>query len=124
VPCTTSNGMILIPFFLIIILVSINIILSHKGKKLYWLYETSHFVGGFLLAALFLNFLDKKLILLAVLTIGILWEIYELIITKNKKIKKFLENKFKYYITPFTFSDTVSDLLLGFLGAAFYLYLF
>ena len=115
---------VIIPLFSIIILVSINMVLSHKGKKLYWLNELSHFLGGFLLAALFLNFLDGKLVLLAVLIIGIIWEIYELIVTKNKKNKKYLENKFKYYITPSTFSDTILDLLLAFLGAVFYLYLF
>ena len=115
---------ILIPLFSIIILVFVNAILSYQGKKLYWLYEASHFVGGFLLAALFLNFLDKKLVLLAVLTVGILWEIYELVINKNKNIKKYLKNKFKYYIIPSTFPDTIADLLLDIFGAAFYLYLF
>lgn len=111
------------PLFSIIILVSINIILSYKGKKLYWLYESSHFIGGFLLAMLFSNFLDKKLILLAVLVVCILWEIYELVSTKKEKIKKYLENKFNYYITPSAFSDTALDLLLAFLGAALYLFI-
>ena len=115
---------ILIPLLAIVILVSLNITISHKGKKLYWLYEVSHFIGGFLLAALFLNFLDKKSVLLTVLMFSILWEIYELIINRNEKTKKFLEKKFKYYITPSTFSDTALDLLLGVLGAMFYLYLF
>lgn len=76
------------------------------------------------MAALFLNFLDGKLVLLAVLTIGVIWEIYEFVINKNNKIKKYLENKFKYYITSSTFSDTMLDLLLAFLGAALYLWLF
>lgn len=115
---------ILISLVLAVVLVLINIIFSRQGKRIYWLYESSHLVGGFILAALFLNFLDEKLVLLAVLTIGVVWEIYEIIINKNKKVKKYLENKFKYYITPSTFPDTVLDLLLGFLGAAFYLYLF
>lgn len=116
--------MILIPSLLIIILVSINVAFSYKGKKLYWLYELSHFIGGFLLAALFFNFFDKKLVLSVVLIISILWETHELIVTKNKKIKKYLENKFRYYITPPTWPDTLLDLLLDVLGAAFYLYLF
>ncbi|MEK7076214.1 MAG: hypothetical protein AAB941_00925 [Patescibacteria group bacterium] len=115
---------LLTPLLSIIILVSINIILSHRGKKLYWLYEASHFVGGFILAALFLNFLDKKPVLLTVLMFSILWEIYELIINRNEKAKKFLEKNFKYHITPSSFSDTALDLLLGVLGAMFYLYLF
>ncbi len=76
------------------------------------------------MAALFLNFLDKKTVLLAILTISVLWEIYEFIISKNKKIKKYLENNFKYYVVLPTFPDTILDLLLGFLGAVFYLYLF
>lgn len=115
---------LLTPLLSIIILVSVNIILSRKGKKIYWLYELSHFLGGFLLAVLFLNFLDKNFVLLAVLAAGIIWEIYELVINKNKKIKKYLENKFRYYITPPTPSDTILDLILVFLGAVFYLYLF
>lgn len=76
------------------------------------------------MAALFLNFFDKKSVLLVVLMTSILWEIYELVVTKIKKIKKYLENNFKYHITPITLFDTILDLLLGFLGAAFYLYLF
>lgn len=115
---------ILIPLFSIIILVLINIALSHKGKKLYWVYEVSHFVGGFLLAVLFLNFLDIKFVLLAVLVIGLVWETYELIINRNKRIKKLLENKFRYHIIPPTFPDSVLGVLLNVLGAAFYLYLF
>lgn len=114
----------LIPFFAILLLISMNIALSYKGKKLYCLYETSHFMGGFILAALFINFLDAKLVLLVVLAIGVVWEIYELIITKNKNIKKYLESKLKYYITPSTFPDTALDLLLDVLGGAFYLYFF
>lgn len=114
----------IIPLFSIIILVSINIVLSYKGKKLYWPYEVSHFVGGFLLAVLFLNFLDEKLVLLAVLTVGIIWEIYEFTVNRNKRLKKYLENKFRYYITQPTFLDTVIDILLNVLGAVFYLYLF
>ena len=115
---------IITPFLLIVILVSINLAFSYKGERLYWLYKMSHFIGGFLLAALFLNFLDKKFILSAVLVVGCLWEIYELIINRNKTIKKFLENRFRYYITQSTLLDTVLDLLLNVLGAAFYLYLF
>ncbi len=115
---------ILIPLFSIVILVSINIALSYKEKKLYWVYEISHFVGGFILAILFLNFLDKKLVLLAILMLSILWEIYEFTINKNKNIKKYLESKFKYFIVPSTFSDTMLDLFLGVLGAVVYLYLF
>ena len=76
------------------------------------------------MAALFLNFLDRKMVLLIVLTVGVIWEIYELIITKNKKIKKYLENKFRYYTIPSTFPDTLLDLFLDILGAAVYLYLF
>ena len=115
---------IIIQLILLVALISINLVFSYKGKRLYLLYETSHFLGGFLLAALFLNFLDKKLVLSAVLTVGILWEIYELVINKNKNIKKYLKNKFKYYIIPSTFPDTIADLLLDIFGAAFYLYLF
>lgn len=115
---------IIISLISIVGLVFINILFSRKGRRAYWLFELSHFIGGFILAALFLNFLDKKSVLLAVLMVSILWEVYELIITKSKKIKKCLENKFKYYITPSTFSDTVLDLLLNVLGAGFYLYLF
>lgn len=115
---------IIISLISIVILVFINILFSRKGKRIYWLFEISHFIAGFLLAALFLNFLDKKLVLLAVLATGIFWEIYELIVTKNQKIKKYLENRFKYHITASTSSDTILDLLLGFSGAAFYLYLF
>ena len=92
--------MILIPFFSIIILVFVNILLSYKGNKLYWFYEASHFAGGFILAALFINFWDRKSVLLAILMMGILWEVYELVINKNKKIKKYLEDRYKYYITP------------------------
>ena len=115
---------ILISLFSVIILISINIIFSYKENKFYWLYEASHFVGGFLLAALFLNFFDRKLILLFVLTTSILWEVYEFLINKNIKIKKYLENNFRYYVTPPIFSDTVLDILLSVLGAVFYLYLF
>ena len=115
---------ILIPLFSIIILVFVNILLSYKENKLYWFYEASHFAGGFILAALFINFWDRKSVLLAILMMGILWEVYELVINKNKKIKKYLEDRYKYYITPSTPLDTILDVLLAFLGAAFYLYLF
>ena len=115
---------ITIPFISLIILVAINLVFSRKREKLYWLNEASHLVGGFLLSAMFLNFLDKKLVLSTVLVVGVLWEIYEFLINKNTKIKKYLENKFKYYITPSTFSDTILDLSLGFSGALSYLYLF
>ncbi|OGN01564.1 MAG: hypothetical protein A3I26_00545 [Candidatus Yanofskybacteria bacterium RIFCSPLOWO2_02_FULL_43_10] len=115
---------IIIQLILLVALISINLVFSYKGKRLYLLYETSHFLGGFLLAVLLFNYLDKNLVLLAILTISILWEIYEFIINKNKKIKKYLENKFRYFITPATFSDTFLDILLNILGALFYLYLF
>src|SRR3989338_1556159 len=115
----------IIPFLAILVLLSVNILLSRKGKNLYWVYEASHLAGGFLLAALLMNFLDKdSYVLLAVFTIGLLWEIYELIINKNKNIKKFLEDNFEYYIAPSTSYDTLSDLFLDVLGAAVYLYLF
>ena len=115
---------IIIPIFSIIVLVLINIILSYNEKKLYWLYELSHFVGGFILAVLFFNFLDKKSVLFAVLIVGCFWEIYEQIINRNKTIKKFFENKFRYYIIPSTLLDTLLDLSLAVVGAMFYLYLF
>lgn len=76
------------------------------------------------MAILFSNFLDKNLVLVAVLTAGIIWEVYELVINKNKKVKKYLENKFRYYIAPETFSESILDLLLDVAGAVFYLYLF
>jgi len=60
--------------------------------------------------------------LLAVLVIGTLWEVHEVVVSKNKKIKSFLENKFKYYIIPPTFSDTGLDLFLDVLGASVYLF--
>ena len=115
---------ILIPLFSIIILCFLNIVLSYKGKKLYWLYESSHFVGGFLLAALLFNFMGKNLVLLTTLIVSFVWEIYELIINRNRKIKRLFEDKFRYHITPSTFSDTILDILLNVLGAVFYLYLF
>lgn len=115
---------ILIPLFSIIILVSINIILSYRENKLYWLYEASHFMCGFLLAVLLLNFLDKNFVLLAILMVSFVWEIYELIINRNQKIKRLFEDKFRYHITPSTFSDAILDILLNVLGAMFYLYLF
>ena len=113
-----------VALFLVIVLILINVTLSRKGKKLYWFYEISHFLAGFVLAGLFVNFLGEKSVLLAVLTVGIFWEVHEVVVSKNKKIKSFLENKFKYYIIPPTFSDTGLDLFLDVFGAMVYLYLF
>lgn len=115
---------IIVPIISIIVLVVVNVLLSYQGDRFYWIYEISHFMGGLVLAILFLNFLDVGWVLSAVLASGVLWEIYELVVTKNKKIKKYLENKLKYYITPPTLPDTLLDLLLVLGGAVFYLYLF
>ena len=115
---------ILISFISLVTLVSINLALSHKGSRLYWLYEASHFIGGFLLAVLLSNFLDKKCVLLAVLAIGSLWELYELVVTRNIYLKEFFKAKLKIHIIPPTISDTALDILLNILGTAFYLYLF
>ena len=111
-----------VALFLVTILVLVNITLSRNGKKLYWFYEISHFLGGFLLAGLFINFFGGGMALLAVLVIGTLWEVHEVVVSKNKKIKSFLENKFKYHIIPPTFSDTGLDLFLDVLGASVYLF--
>lgn len=115
---------IIIPLVSLVVLVFINLTISYKGNKLYWMYESSHFLAGFLLAALLSSFLDNKLVLLAVLTISLSWEIYELIVSRSKYLREFFEAKFKIYITPPTFLDTGLDLLLDVLGAVFYLYLF
>lgn len=76
------------------------------------------------MAVIFSNFFNAESTLLTVLVVGVLWEGYEVVVSRSKTVKKFLETKFGYYIIPPTFSDTALDLLLNVLGAAFYLYLY
>lgn len=98
---------------------------SRYGDKSYWFFELEHFLGGFFVAMFLSNFLfNSRSIIVFVVLIGILWEMGELIVNKNRKLKQFLINKLNYYIDRETIADIMLDLCLDFLGAATFLYLF
>ncbi len=94
---------------------------TFEYKKAYWFFEFCHLAAGFLLAVSISNFTKNNLAtLLGVLSIGILWEIWEIIIDHFKRIQKILL-KFGIKQGPITLDDTILDILLDTAGALIYL---
>ena len=101
------------------------IYLSKYGAKFYWIFELEHFLAGFFIAMFLSNFLFNNINIIAlVVSIGILWEIWELIVNKNRNIQRFLIDKFNYYIDRESTANSMRDLLLDFFGVVTFLYLF
>ncbi len=116
---------IFLPILVLVFLYILAISLSKYGNKFYWFFELAHFLGGFFITMFLSNFLlENRSIIVFVVLIGILWEAGELVVNKNRKIQQFLINKFNYYIDRETTPGIVFDLLLDFIGAVFFLYLF
>src|SRR3989344_1829857 len=98
---------------------------SKYGAKFYGIFELEHFLGGFFIAMFLSNFLSDNINIIAfVILIGILWEIWELIVNKNRNIQQFLIDKFNYYIDRESIANIMGDLLLDFFGVVTFLYLF
>lgn len=116
---------IVIPVIILFILYFSVISLSKYGNKLYWFFESAHFIGGFFIAMFFSNFsFENGSTIVLVLLIGMLWEAGELVVNKDRRIQQFLINKFNYYIDRETTPGIILDLFLDFLGAITFLYLF
>ena len=102
----------------------------HWYSALLWLDIPMHFLGGFWLSLVFIwlftlkereiseTLLDKRnfklitQVLFGVLIVGIMWEIFEILV--NKSITK----------NPFDVLDTFSDIVLDLLGGLFALFYF
>lgn len=110
---------------ILFILYLINVYLGRFKLRFYWFFELSHFIGGFLVAMLLSNFFSEVwLVILGTMTVGLLYEIWEIIIVKNSKISNFLERKFKYYVMGVTPADTLLDISLDFAGVILFVILF
>lgn len=93
-------------------------------RRSHWFFELSHFMSGFLVAAIFANFIsDKPQIVLATLWIGLVYEIYELAIVKFPSVRKLL-TKMHLKMGPITPADTLLDILLDLAGAILFVTLF
>lgn len=109
----------------LIILCLFVVSLSKYGNKLYWFFELAHFLGGFFMAMFLSNFFSSQLfILLGVFMVGLLWELWELIVNKSNKLQQFLIKHFSYYIDKITWPDTLLDLFLDILGALVFINIF
>ena len=116
---------IFIPILALAFLYILVISLSKYGNKYGWFYEIAHFLGGFFVAMFLSKFLfENRSIIIFVILIGILWEVGELVVNKNRKIQQFLINKFNYYIDRETTSGIMLDIFLDFLGVTAFIYLF
>ncbi len=113
----------------ILLLIILYLITSYIGnhfeyKKVYWFFEFTHFLGGFLTAFFLSNFFqDIKTILIGVFFVGFLWELKEFITDKSERIKVFLA-KHNIRQGPFTIPDTLLDLFLDVLGAFIFVKIF
>lgn len=126
-------------FILILIFVS-NLIGMYFGMYSYWWFDmVHHFLGGFFVAMLMVNYLEikelrirnkelttikKYLILLgAVSFIGVIWEFTEYLANQT-----LIEPIYKYFQIKTYFmgdlDDTINDLLMDILGALSWLSLF
>lgn len=106
------------------LLLKINLTLGQKKnpQRFYGVYEASHFAAGFLLAWLFSSFWENgRLIWLAVMVVGILWEVWEGLIFKNKKIKKWAQKHLGQRVPSWSGADTLLDLFLDGAGAMIFL---
>lgn len=86
---------------------------KYSYPKVHWVFEAAHFLAGFFLAMFFSNFLFHSWeIIVAVLTVGALWEIWELIAWNIPSLRKrFIKEG------TITIPDTLLDLFLDVLGA-------
>lgn len=92
----------------------------HSYKKAYWFFEFCHFSAGFFVATFLANiFQSPTLIIFGTLSVGIIWELWEVMRERSKYLKKlFRELKMKQ--EKMTWSDTVLDLALDIAGALIY----
>jgi len=112
-------------FILIVALLLLNIKLSNRSKILYWFFELSHFLLGFLIASLiYVTFSTNNItIILGVILLSVLWEFWEYVATKFYGLNNFIKKLFNYYIDKQTFKDTSLDLILDLSGAVFFIVL-
>lgn len=113
--------MFLLFIFALTILYGINFYVGRKFSynKVHWVFEVSHFIGGFLLAGLFSNFISSSFRIVAgVLIVGILWELWELFVDRQPRLRK------KFNQGPITLPDTILDLVLDLTGAIIFILFF
>ena|SRR3989344_6773331 len=97
---------------------------SMSYERGYWFFEALHLLAGFFVAMFWSNFFDTSaLVIMATLAVGILWEIWEVIVDRQPKLKNILR---KFHITQgkITLQDTTLDLFLDFAGALIFVLLF
>src|SRR3989344_1948571 len=85
---------------------------SMSYEQGYWFFEALHLLAGFFVAMFWSNFLHTNtLVIMAALVVGILWEIWEIVVDRQPKLKSILR---KFHITQgeITLQDTALDLFL------------
>lgn len=104
-------------------LISTLISLKTEYKKSHWLFEVAHLFAGFFVAMFFSGFIGSPVfILLATLATGGMWEIFELIRSRNQKLDTFL-SKLNIKQGEITLPDTLLDLFLDLAGAILFIFL-
>jgi hypothetical protein len=119
------NTFLIIPILAIpaIYILSAFISRSMSYEKGYWFFEALHLLAGFFVAMFWSNFLNTNaLVIMATLAVGILWEVWEVIVDRQPKLKNILR---KFHITQgkITLQDTTLDLFLDFAGALIFVLL-
>lgn len=90
-------------------------------EKGYWLFEVFHLSAGFFVAMFFSSlFASERLIVLATLAIGVLWEVFELMRSRSRKLDTLL-SRLKIKQGKITLPDTLLDLFLDLAGALLFI---
>lgn len=89
--------------------------------RAYWFFELCHLAGGFFTAMLLygLGFRGGAVIGLT-FAVGVFWEAGEYLFHHSRAVRNFL-SRFGIHIGPFTWGDTLLDLVLDIAGAAAFL---
>ena len=91
----------------------------YSYARVYWIFETAHFLVGAFLAMFFSTFFDDPWEIVSIVAgIGLLWEIIEYFMWESPVWrKKFLKKG------TITLPDTLLDLVLDAAGALFFVFL-